>query len=221
MANDLRNGDYASFYLNAVGLMIPGVTGLGLLSKTDDLYDGYRFINGADNIYERGVINGLPSGHVFDFPSFPKENLRPYKPKRLLVGQEASYSCVAASCRMILNNIKIQEESLFKALNMGNSGISIENAVAVLKNYKYVNDGPLYTSLIQGLERGPAIISVRTPYTNPNHAIVIDSMIEEAGAHWLNVRDPLPFKSGSAYSIKVSGDFWEKHWFRKGILILK
>ncbi|MBL8089031.1 MAG: hypothetical protein KF758_05465 [Anaerolineales bacterium] len=45
MANDLRNGDYASFYLNAVGLMIPGVTGLGMLSKADEAYDTLRFVN--------------------------------------------------------------------------------------------------------------------------------------------------------------------------------
>jgi hypothetical protein len=53
MANDLRNGDYASFYLNAVGLMIPGVTGLGImLSKADEAYDALRFVNNADNLRE-------------------------------------------------------------------------------------------------------------------------------------------------------------------------
>ncbi|MBL8089034.1 MAG: hypothetical protein KF758_05480 [Anaerolineales bacterium] len=73
MANDLRNGDYASFYLNAVGLMIPGVTGLGMLSHADEAYDALRLSDdiftpsmGHSDYYADAInikIPGLPDGN--------------------------------------------------------------------------------------------------------------------------------------------------------------
>ncbi|GAB1469830.1 hypothetical protein MASR2M66_07070 [Chloroflexota bacterium] len=49
MIHDHYTGDYHAFALDAMGLMIPGVTGLGMLSHADD---AYRAVNVFDNLYE-------------------------------------------------------------------------------------------------------------------------------------------------------------------------
>lgn len=56
MAHDLYRGDSRAFALDAMGLMIPGVTGLGLLSKVDDVYDAARLINKTDNSVKLNLI---------------------------------------------------------------------------------------------------------------------------------------------------------------------
>ena len=49
MVHDYYMDDYQAFALDAMGLMIPGVTGLGMFSHADD---AYRAVNAFDNLYE-------------------------------------------------------------------------------------------------------------------------------------------------------------------------
>lgn len=49
---DVYIGDYRALALDTAGLLIPGVTGLGAVSRVDEAYDAYRAVNGFDNIYD-------------------------------------------------------------------------------------------------------------------------------------------------------------------------
>lgn len=71
MAYDLYKGDYQAFALDAMGLMIPGVTGLGMLSHADD---AYRVANTADNFYDTShIVNASDNALLKNVCSFSED----------------------------------------------------------------------------------------------------------------------------------------------------
>lgn len=71
MAYDLYKGDYQAFALDAMGLMIPGVTGLGMLSHADDVY---RVANTADNFYDTShLVNASDNALLKNVCSFSED----------------------------------------------------------------------------------------------------------------------------------------------------
>jgi len=216
---------------------IPGV--LHALDEGDNLKDGLYLIGIGNDLENMGDV-ARELNYVEDLPDLFKSvefgadgssslqhafsdlglELKDYVPSGEIFGQEKSFSCVAASCRMILNDPSISEETIRSLLSAENHETSLSNAVNVLENYKYVNDAT-YSQLLEGLKNGPAIVSVNSPVTEVNHAIVVDAVeVDSTGRQWLSIRDPLPQRKGAAYRISV-GDFW-KSWIKeRGIVIVK
>jgi RHS repeat-associated protein len=244
---DASTGAWGAFGLDMAGLALPGVTGLGhyddayhLLNGLDNLEGTAILLNRANDLENLGDVarelNYMEdSSDLFKSLDFGAENssslkhyfsdlgldLKDYTPSRKIFGQEKDFSCVAASCKMILNDPSISEETIRGLLAAENHGTSLSNAVNILENYKYVNDAT-YSQLLEGLENGPAIVSVNKNLgTGTNHAIVVDAHeVDSNGRHWLSIRDPLPRGEGAAYKISV-GDFWDFWMKERGIVIVK
>lgn len=71
MIHDHYTGDYQAFALDAMGLMIPGVTGLGMLSHADDVY---RVANTADNFYDTShLVNASDNALLKNVCSFSED----------------------------------------------------------------------------------------------------------------------------------------------------
>ncbi|MBL8099954.1 MAG: hypothetical protein JNK81_12275 [Anaerolineales bacterium] len=140
MANDLRNGDYASFYLNAVGLMIPGVTGLGMLSKAYDAYDALRF---SDDIFtpsmgHSGYYTGEYSPIIANLvesqklPPLQGKSLSQIKKTLEINGWNFGYWGHGANVEVWVNNV---DSSIIRLDKTGNVVTQFPNAVGHMPHY--------------------------------------------------------------------------------------
>lgn len=100
---DVYTGDMASFALDAMSLMIPGMTGAGALSRVDNIPDAYRLANTFNFAQDAGRISrhGDNLLHVSRFPEGKKmwergnivtENLIEYFYKEGLQNSDALFA---------------------------------------------------------------------------------------------------------------------------------
>ena len=216
VAADLMRGDHTNMMLDAALGLLP-------IGEAVEAFEGGVDAARAAEAFgpEWGIGDDLFGGHAFSGPGF---HVGEYDPKGLVVGQEVGSSCVAAACRMLLNDANITETAIRDLLDGESRGNYIENAVDALREYgkqDYVHVSPItLPDLQKALEKGPVIVSVRPPGFDFNHAIVVDGI--EGGS--FQVRDPLPGQyesgDGSAYSIQIGKiwDYWDKS---RGAIILK
>jgi len=140
------------------------------------------------------------------------------KTSKKLIGQSEQASCVAASCRMLMekgDNV-IPEVYFRDAVKLDPiEGASLSDAPAAMADiadYLGMKKFPKY-SFVQGvnlkklkslLKKGSVIVSVKSPLVGGRHALVVDKI----GYKYVYIRDPLPNGSGASYSVKIK-DFLE------------
>ena len=140
------------------------------------------------------------------------------KTSKKLIGQSEQASCVAASCRMLMekgDNV-IPEVYFRDAVKLDSiEGASLSDAPAAMADiadYLGMTKFPKY-SFVQGvnfkklkslLKKGSVIVSVKSPLVGGRHALVVDKI----GYKYGYIRDPLPNGSGASYSVKIK-DFLE------------
>jgi uncharacterized Zn-binding protein involved in type VI secretion len=173
-----------------------------------------KFVPAPATTTQAFMRGGLPSVQKFVGPrtsgggAFPTANTEPYDPVasgKLLVGQNNDASCLAGSCKMLLNDEGIPEAYLRMALKIDENGGFMSDAPAALEQF-CMPDGKYHpkmslTELQAATSKGSVIVSVESPIApNGAHAIVVDGF--ENG--FVLIRDPWPPGVGSAYKLPIS-----------------
>ena len=147
--------------------------------------------------------------------AFASAKTHPYQPKGRVEGQLTETSCVAASCRMLLQDhgTNVVETHLREALATDELGARISDAPAVLRQfglprpYTYRDDLAM-ADLQEATKRGAAIVFLKVPKLGA-HALLVDGIEDDL----VLIRDSLPIGRGAAY--KVSATDFQKAWLHK------
>lgn len=136
----------------------------------------------------------------------------PSTPTGIVLGQGTQDSCVAACCRMLLDDYYIvQPEAFLREALKIDQGAYLSELPAVLGQFglplamAYRNDLTI-EELAAVVERAPAVVFVRSA-ASAGHALVVDELGE-----LISIRDPLPQGRGSAYRIRRA--VFELAWLR-------
>ncbi len=143
-----------------------------------------------------------------------------YDEAPMVFGQGTPDSCVAACCKMLLNNEDIPEAYLRIAVNVvKNEGADLKDAQDALKlfdssvRYGY-KEQLSFNELKVAIEKGSAMVSIRTAIIGHGvHAVVVDGFESQM----VLIRDPLPELLGSAY--KISLDTFRQAWTGKAVIL--
>lgn len=137
-----------------------------------------------------------------------------YMPIGIVYGQGAQDSCVAACCRMLLDDygIKQAEAYLRDALNLEQGSYLSQvpatlQAFDVVQDFSYRDDLTL-DDLRLAVRLGSAMVFVKGVQDATGHALLVDGITEGHVA----IRDPLPLGMGKAYRVSVT-DF-VRVWLR-------
>lgn len=152
--------------------------------------------------------------------AFTIDKVFPYDQSPQIFGQGTADSCVAACCKMLLNNQTIPEAYLRIAVNVvKDQGANLQDVPNTLKifdssvSYRYKADLSL-DELVIATEKGPAMISVKTSIIGHGyHAVIVDRV----EAQMVLIRDPLPQGSGSAY--KITLETFKQAWTGKAVIL--
>lgn len=147
--------------------------------------------------------------------AFASAKTYPYQPKGSVEGQRTDHSCIAASCRMLLQDHgkDVVELHLREALKTDELGALISDAPPVLQQfglprpYTYRDDLAM-ADLQEATKRGAAIVFLKVPKLGA-HALLVDGI----GDDLVLIRDSLPIGRGAAY--KVSAKDFQKAWLHK------
>ena len=155
---------------------------------------------------------------------FSQAEVFPYSAAGSLFGQAAQDSCVAACCRMILNDygIPVTESYLRNALTL-DEGSYVSQIPSVLREFglrtswEYRNDLAL-EDLISALQRGTAAAFVKGRRAASGHAVLVDAIADTL----VSIRDPLPQGQGKAYRITVNEflNFWLRPKTNRGQAVI-
>ena len=149
----------------------------------------------------------------------------PYYPQGCLIGQLLDESCVAAVCRMILQDdgIEIPEAYLRNILQTDEQGTLLSNIAPILQKMRAKRIYEL--KMLENIEKlrekvdlGATIVAVKIDENNDFHTIIVDKISDE----FLSVRDPLPNGTGKAYQLRIE-DFlsaWFQEKLGKGLAIV-
>jgi len=191
-----------------------------VLSNEDETILRANIIVNAKTFKDPGGGDGVSSGgallgdELARGGAFSDELASPYIPPadHPLLGQTFDFSCVAASCRMLLADfgVNIPEAFVRSAAGVDIDGAFLRNLPQALKNIGEAVDRPELTRFVyireQSVDRleaalgnGPVAANIRTSRTGGLHAIVIDKI--ENGRVF--IRDPLPVGIGSGQSISL------------------
>jgi predicted double-glycine peptidase len=150
--------------------------------------------------------------------------LEPYDPRatgRILEGQKTDWSCVAASCKNLLNDAQIPEAYVRQMVTDGTGGYLSKTPNALkefgLKGEATFNANTSIDTLQQATKSSPAIVNIKDPMKplSDAHAVVVDGF--ENGN--VLIRDSLPGGDiGTAYKISID-DF--KRFFTGNAVIIK
>jgi hypothetical protein len=144
---------------------------------------------------------------------FAAADTKASQPRGRLLGQETGYSCVAACCRMLLldyvagaeDDYLVSESFLRAALATDFKGTAIVRIPEVLREkgmpitYHYRKDLTI-DDLRESVESFPAIAMVRAKGDDDFHALIVEGVTDTS----VNIRDPLPEGTGSAYSLSLA-----------------
>jgi ABC-type bacteriocin/lantibiotic exporter with double-glycine peptidase domain len=136
---------------------------------------------------------------------FVAEETLPYKPRGELIGQMTDESCVAAVCRILLQQFGEDEPEAYlrNALSVDRLGAFLSRVPDVIENYQlsvtyiYRNDLTL-EELKAATQKGFAAVNVGF-VERGFHSLVIEGFEEE----FVLIRDPLPPVRGSAYKVRL------------------
>jgi ABC-type bacteriocin/lantibiotic exporter with double-glycine peptidase domain len=139
-----------------------------------------------------------------------------YQPKGAVIGQMLEDSCIAAVCRMLLfdEKIDVPEVYLRIALRVDEQGGYVSAIPQGLKNfapqmqYSFRTDLTL-DELRVAAEKKNAIVKVKSKNFIGYHVVIVDGFQND----FVLVRDPLPLGIGSAYKIKL--DVFVNAWLEK------
>jgi hypothetical protein len=127
-----------------------------------------------------------------------------YIPNGKVFAQETEVSCVAASCRMLLDDAGIvkSETEVIQHLPMTDTGVGINHVPNALEklgiNEAKFSTGSSIPELETALNSGnKAIVSVKSPGMTHPHAVVIEGIESER----FLIRDPYHLDKGIAYSV--------------------
>ena len=139
---------------------------------------------------------------------FVRARTRLYQPTRSLLGQIHDDSCVAACCRMLLQDqgLTCSETVVRAALGGEIGGVEISAAAQALeelgglKRYAYRDDlSPADLQL--AVTKGLVLAFVKSnPRSGFGHAVLVDSIKNG----WVMIRDPWPLDLGSSYQVSLA-----------------
>lgn len=173
-----------------------------------------KFIPTPTTSTQAFMRGGVPGVQKFVGPratgegAFPNSNTQPYDPEasgKILHGQNNDASCVAGSCKMLMNDRSISEAELRVVLKIDHkTGGYVRDIPAALKEYclpdaLYDPELPL-GALQSATQKNSAVVSIRSPTTGGAHAVVVDGF--EDG--FVLIRDPWPPGLGSAYKLPIA-----------------
>lgn len=145
---------------------------------------------------------------------FTTVEIFPYEPRGVVLGQSRADSCVAACCRMLLQDhgIEIAEAFISHELEL-NEGAFVSRLPEILRSFgldrHYVYRHDLtFDELKAAVERGTAVVFVKMSGALDGHALVVEDITDNLIA----VRDPLPEGEGKAYRAHLA-DFL-RFWIR-------
>ena len=132
--------------------------------------------------------------------------VRAYEPAGQVIGQTTTYTCVAASCRMVASDVGVAltEAEVAAALKTAPTGASMFDAAAVLEQFGVTGGQALRQATLAELQAGlasgrSAIVGVNIPGIG-RHAMVVDRIADGM----VYVRDPLPVGTGSSFAMTLS-----------------
>lgn len=136
--------------------------------------------------------------------AFTIDEVFPYHNAPTVFGQGKPDSCVAACCKMLLNDENVPESDIRVAVKVvRGKGADIEDIPEALillgASISYRYEAKLsFNEFRAATEQGPAVVSIKTLVTGHGiHAIIIDGFSDEM----VLIRDPLPEFLGAAYHI--------------------
>lgn len=165
---------------------------------------------GRHQLHSKGRLRGaFTIDEVFSYDGAPR-----------VFGQAHWDSCVAACCKMLLNDKKIPESDIRVAVKVvKDEGASIRDAPDALKQlgasvgFRYETKLSL-DELRVATSIGPAMISIKTPITGTSsHAVIVDAVSD----NYVLIRDPLPQGEGSAY--KITHATFQQAWKGKAVIL--
>lgn len=138
----------------------------------------------------------------------------------ILFGQFTADSCVAACCKMLLEDEHIPEAKIRVFVKViKDEGADIEDAPDALKrldpsvSYTYHKKLSL-DELRAATEKGPVMISIQTSIIGHGyHAVIVDGFEGQL----VLIRDPLPELEGSAY--KITLETFKRAWRGKAVIL--
>jgi hypothetical protein len=146
---------------------------------------------------------------------FTRAETLPYQPFDEVIGQVYEDSCVAACCRMWLNDQGIDESevSIRAALDVRGLGTNLSRVPAAMEQFssavqhEFRNDLAL-DDLQLALSRGSVMVFLKeAPQIRDGHSLLVDAIEED---EWVAVRDPWPPGCGSAYTVHL--DSFLRSW---------
>lgn len=141
-------------------------------------------------------------------------NVRPYTPVGQVIAQETTYTCVAASCRMIASDVGVSltEQQVATALKTTIGGAWVTDAASVLEQFGVSGGRALWPASAAELQAAvssgrAAMVGMSIPGIG-GHAFVVDSIVEGT----VFIRDPLSVAVGSSFSMPFNEflSFWSK-----------
>ena len=139
---------------------------------------------------------------------FVRAKTRLYQPAGSLLGQIYDDSCVAACCRMLLQDqvVTCSETVVRAALGGEIGGVEISAAAQALeelgglKRYVYRSEMSL-EDLQQAAAIGTVLAFIKSdPRSRLGHAVLVDSIKDG----WVIIRDPWPLDFGSSYQVSLA-----------------
>lgn len=129
-----------------------------------------------------------------------------YTPLGSVFGQGAQDSCVAACCRMLLDDYGIEQAEAYlrEALNL-DQGSYLSQVPATLQAFEMAQefvyrDDLTLDDLKLAVQLGSALVFVKRVQDTTGHALLVDEITESHIA----IRDPLPLGMGKAYRVSVA-----------------
>lgn len=151
--------------------------------------------------------------------AFTIDEVFPYDNAPTVFGQSTPDSCVAACCKMLLNDETIPEMYLRIAVNVvKDKGANLQDVPGALQifdssvSYRY-QAKLFFDELIAATEKRPALVSIKTSIIGHGyHAVIVDGF----DAQMVLIRDPLPELCGSAY--KITRKTFKQAWTGKAVI---
>lgn len=143
---------------------------------------------------------------------FNQTKIFPYAPTGVVWGQGTQDSCVAACCRMLLEDHgQSQPEAFLRTALRVDQGAYLSELPTVFRHFglpitMVYRNKLTFEELRAAIHYGPAVVFVRAKNAE-GHALIVDSVDDLIG-----IRDPLPQGKGKAY--RITKDDFKAAWLR-------